>query len=72
MVFLIDLPHLKEGTSFTPSPFSIELFRFLRAMGLEDNVVSSLEKYDFSETKRYGFVHTMYALHFFSIVTGLN
>lgn len=62
MVFLIDLPPLAEGASFIPTSFSTELFRFLRALGLEDRLVSTLEKYDFSETRRYGFVHTMYAL----------
>ena len=61
MVFLIDLPPLEEDASFSPTSFSTELFRFLRAIGLDDKLVSTLEKYDFSETKRYGFVHTMYA-----------
>jgi hypothetical protein len=59
MLFLIDLPQLQGEASFQPTLFSTELFYFLRAMGLEDNIVSSLEKYDFTETKRYGFVHTM-------------
>ena len=59
MVFLIDLPPLKKKTTFTPTPFSTELFRFLRALGLDDRLVSTLEKYDFSETRNYGFVHTM-------------
>ncbi|OHW96350.1 tyrosyl-DNA phosphodiesterase domain-containing protein [Colletotrichum incanum] len=62
MVFLIDLPRL-ETTQQTPSPavtpFGIELRRFLRALGLDEKLVQSLDNYDFSETSRYGFVHSM-------------
>lgn len=58
---MIDLPLLAGDTCFQPTPFSTELFRFLGALGLDDGLISSLEKYNFAETKRYGFVHTMYS-----------
>ncbi|KZL82279.1 ubiquitin interaction domain-containing protein, partial [Colletotrichum incanum] len=66
MVFLIDLPRL-ETTQQTPSPavtpFGIELRRFLRALGLDEKLVQSLDNYDFSETSRYGFVHSIAGSH---------
>lgn len=60
IVFIIDLPRLETGSSFEPTLFSQELFRFLDALGLDENLVRSLENYDFTATKQYGFVHTMY------------
>ncbi|CAI4211433.1 unnamed protein product [Parascedosporium putredinis] len=60
IVFIIDLPRLETDGSFEPTLFSQELFRFLGALGLDENLVRSLENYDFTATKRYGFVHTMY------------
>ncbi|KDN68412.1 putative ubiquitin interaction domain-containing protein [Colletotrichum sublineola] len=62
MVFLIDLPKL-ESTQQTATPaetlFGTELRRFLRALGLDEKLVKSLDSYDFTETSRYGFVHSM-------------
>ncbi|KAK0370912.1 ubiquitin interaction domain-containing protein [Colletotrichum limetticola] len=57
MIFLIDLPRL-NGPPIETS-FGTELRRFLRALGLDDKLVKSLDNYDFSETSRYGFVHSM-------------
>ena len=62
MVFLIDLPHIdheaqREANELTS--FGNELCTFLKAQGLEDQMIRSLRNYDFSETFRYGFVHTM-------------
>lgn len=62
MVFLIDLPKLGAGKQFESTSFSDSLDEFLRAQGLEENLVDSLRNYDFSETAPYAFVHTMYGL----------
>ncbi|KXH63020.1 ubiquitin interaction domain-containing protein [Colletotrichum salicis] len=61
MVFLIDLPRL-NGPSFETS-FGIELRRFLGALGLDEKLVKSLDNYDFSETSRYGFIHSISGSH---------
>jgi hypothetical protein len=58
-VFLIDLPLLPEASRSPSTYFQQELIRFLSAMGLDDNLVGSLQKYDFSRTKNYGFIHSM-------------
>lgn len=62
MVFIIDLPkldgHDKENTTLTA--FGQDLSYFLTEQGLDDRLVESLKKYDFSETERYGFVHSMW------------
>lgn len=62
MVFLIDLP-LIEDESQRPTNaltfFGEELCYFLKAQGIDNKMVASLHRYDFSETSRYGFVHTM-------------
>ncbi|KAG7051500.1 ubiquitin interaction domain-containing protein, partial [Colletotrichum scovillei] len=57
MIFLIDLPRI-NGPLIETS-FGTELRRFLRALGLDDKLVKSLDNYDFSETSRYGFIHSM-------------
>jgi hypothetical protein len=62
MVFIIDLPKLNESGNRPPSKltsFGLDLCYFLSAQGLDPGLVKSLEKYDFSETDRYAFVHTM-------------
>jgi hypothetical protein len=62
MVFLIDLPKLPKGnpTEGTESPFLEDLSYFLTAQGVDAAMVQSLRSYDFSETARYAFVHSMY------------
>ncbi|TQN68231.1 Tyrosyl-DNA phosphodiesterase 1 [Colletotrichum shisoi] len=66
MVFLIDLPRI-GGTHQTAPPagtaFGTELRRFLRALGLDEKLVKSLDNYDFSKTNRYGFVHSIAGNH---------
>lgn len=61
MVFIIDLPKLdpsvQEKTTLTT--FGQDLSYFLSAQGLDGRLVESLKNYDFSETERYGFVHSM-------------
>jgi hypothetical protein len=59
MLFLIDLPRLAEGAHYQPTPFSTELSRFLTASNVREDMINSLDRYDFSRTKRLGFVHTM-------------
>ncbi len=64
IVFLIDLPRLEDSdtaisSSDKPTFFQEELCYFVRAQGLDDTLVKSLSNYDFSETARYGFVHSM-------------
>ncbi|KAF4458202.1 Tyrosyl-DNA phosphodiesterase 1 [Fusarium austroafricanum] len=59
MVFLIDLPRLKDSGSYRPTAFSTELGRFLSATGVGESMVSSLTNYDFSQTKHLGFVYTI-------------
>ncbi|KAJ4392064.1 hypothetical protein N0V93_005685 [Gnomoniopsis smithogilvyi] len=67
MVFLIDLPLIQAPTNQaingTLTPFGEELCFFLQAQGVDDKMVSSLRKYDFAETTRYGFVHTIAGSH---------
>jgi hypothetical protein len=62
MVFIIDLPLLetaeqREAQKLTP--FAEDMFYFLSAQGLDESLLNSLKKYDFSETNRYAFVHSM-------------
>ncbi|PNY25902.1 Uncharacterized protein TCAP_04154 [Tolypocladium capitatum] len=58
MVFLIDLPRLDKTADRKPTMFTLELERFLRAMGIEDSMVDSLSNYDFSRTSNLGLVHS--------------
>ncbi|RYO87862.1 hypothetical protein DL766_005944 [Monosporascus sp. MC13-8B] len=56
IVFLIDLPRT-DTTALNrnkPTLFEEELCYFLRAQGLDEALVKSLAKYDFSATARYG------------------
>lgn len=62
MVFIIDLPKFQtaeEREAQEPTLFAEELFYFLRAQELDEKLVASLRNYDFAETTRYHFVHTM-------------
>ncbi|KAI0840478.1 phospholipase D/nuclease [Hypoxylon sp. FL0890] len=66
MVFLIDLPRIDDTelwSSDNLGPFGDELSYFLRAQGLNEKLVSSLEKYDFSEANSYRFVHSIGTSH---------
>lgn len=67
MVFLIDLPLIqdaaKQAANEDLSPFGEELCYFLQAQGVSANMIASLRKYDFSETARLGFVHTIAGSH---------
>ncbi|KJR86373.1 uncharacterized protein SPSK_02475 [Sporothrix schenckii 1099-18] len=65
MVFLIDLPKLPKGRSAegTGTPFMENLSYFLTAQGVDAAMVQSLRSYDFSETVRYAFVHSISGSH---------
>jgi len=65
-VSLIDLPRKPDGhhTDTTElTAFGKELVYFLQAMGLENTVVQSVHKFDFSKTKDMAFVHTIGGVH---------
>ncbi|KAK7966522.1 tyrosyl-DNA phosphodiesterase domain-containing protein [Apiospora aurea] len=62
VVFIIDLPKVQTPEAAAANKltmFGEELCYFLTAQGLDKGLVTSLTKYDFSETSRYAFVHTM-------------
>ncbi|KAF8851122.1 phospholipase D/nuclease [Acephala macrosclerotiorum] len=62
--FLIDLPRLPEGESTElTTQFGIELSYFLSALGIDQSIVVSLKKFDFSKTANIGFVHTIGGSH---------
>ncbi|KAL2022295.1 hypothetical protein VTK56DRAFT_5693 [Thermocarpiscus australiensis] len=66
MVFIIDLPKFHDAAQRDAqqlTPFGEELSYFLRAQGLDEKLVSSLDNYDFSQTSRYSFVHTIPGSH---------
>lgn len=66
MCFIIDLPRLPNGqlAEMKELPeFGKELLHFLDAKGLNGeglNLVSSIMKFDFSNTSKLAFVHSMY------------
>ena len=66
MVFVIDLPRLANGER-TPvdrmTPFGEELVYFLRALGLQEEITSSIYNFDFSATRDFAFVHTIGGVH---------
>ncbi|KAJ8130215.1 hypothetical protein O1611_g3414 [Lasiodiplodia mahajangana] len=62
MVFLIDLPLTKQPVNQL-NMFGQELCYFLKASGLDESLISSLSKYDFSETDQYRFIHTIGKSH---------
>ncbi|KAB5570054.1 tyrosyl-DNA phosphodiesterase-domain-containing protein [Coniochaeta sp. 2T2.1] len=66
MVFLIDLPLIQDeekqkGNKLTP--FGEELVYFLEKQTVPDGLVRSLRKYDFEETRRLGFLHSVAGGH---------
>lgn len=62
VVFIIDLPKVQTPEAAAANKlttFGEELCYFLTAQGLDKGLVTSLMKYDFTETDRYAFIHTM-------------
>ncbi|KAL1964231.1 hypothetical protein VTN77DRAFT_7189 [Rasamsonia byssochlamydoides] len=64
-VFLIDLPKKPaHSTSEKPTTaFFEDLVYFLRASTLHENLIAKLSDFDFSETARFAFVHTIGGSH---------
>lgn len=60
-VFLIDLPRRTSGmpAKEAETPFGKELVSFLRAQEVGHNVIEGILKFDFSQTRHLGFVHSM-------------
>lgn len=60
-VFLIDLPKKSQESPGNDSKtaFYEDLVHFLKASTVNENIIAKLEKFDFSKTARYAFVHTM-------------
>ncbi|KAK3944700.1 hypothetical protein QBC46DRAFT_158420 [Diplogelasinospora grovesii] len=66
MMFIIDLPRIQDyerRASNKLTAFGEDLTYFLTAQGMDDKLVESLKNYDFSETSRYGFVHSIAGGH---------
>lgn len=66
MVFLIDLPRLagdQASTRENMTVFGQDLIYFLEAMGLDQKVIESIYKFDFSKTHNLAFVHTIGGTH---------
>ncbi|KAL0473686.1 tyrosyl-DNA phosphodiesterase [Neurospora intermedia] len=65
ILFIIDLPLLDDpDVTRELTPFGEELLYFLKAKQLDDGLIRSLKKYDWTETRRYGFVHSIAASHY--------
>ena len=66
MAFLIDLPRLPNDGHVSTNKlttFGKDLIYFLQAMGLEESVIQSVQKFDFSKTNDLAFVHTIGGAH---------
>ncbi|RFU35872.1 hypothetical protein B7463_g521, partial [Scytalidium lignicola] len=66
VVFLIDLPRLPQGKT-TPTDqltaFGKELLYFLTAMGIDQTTVDSIRNFDFTNTSKLAFVHSIGGSH---------
>ncbi|KAL1592700.1 hypothetical protein SLS60_011116 [Paraconiothyrium brasiliense] len=64
-LFLIDLPRRSEGvvSEKLETAFGQSLMSFLEAQQVGENVRAGLRKFDFSETKRFAFVHSISGTH---------
>ncbi|KAF1962073.1 tyrosyl-DNA phosphodiesterase domain-containing protein [Byssothecium circinans] len=59
-VFLIDLPRRPKGPAAElETEFGKSLVQYLKAQDVPSNVVEGVLKFDFSETKNIGFVHSI-------------
>lgn len=67
-VFLIDLPVKRQTSggataSGDKTAFQKSLVAFLKAQTVPEDIISKLEHFDFRETAKYGFVHTIGGMH---------
>lgn len=60
VVFIIDLP-LKpsHGGAATETPFLDDFCYYLKGINFPDQLIEKVRLFDFSETARYAFVHSM-------------
>lgn len=58
-VWLIDLPRRSPDSDFVSTPFLDELKYFLEKQSLPQTVLSGLERFDWSATGPYAFVHSV-------------
>ncbi|KAJ5936920.1 hypothetical protein N7466_003370 [Penicillium verhagenii] len=59
-VFLIDLPRKVAFSHESPKTFFYqELVYFLKASTLNEHIIAKLDEFDFTETARYAFIHTI-------------
>ncbi|TVY28988.1 Tyrosyl-DNA phosphodiesterase [Lachnellula hyalina] len=64
--FLIDLPRNPDGELTELGKlthFATELIYFLTALGLDQKIIDSMRKFDFSRTAHLGFVHSIGGSH---------
>ncbi|PLB49439.1 putative tyrosyl-DNA phosphodiesterase [Aspergillus steynii IBT 23096] len=63
-VFLIDLPKRVDNAPEKPTTaFYENLVYFLKASTLHENIISKLDSFDFSQTEKIAFVHTIGGSH---------
>ncbi|EPS28628.1 hypothetical protein PDE_03574 [Penicillium oxalicum 114-2] len=60
-IFLIDLPRIRISGpgKGSDTAFKEELIYFLKASKLREDAIKALDEFDFTETSRYSFVHTI-------------
>lgn len=66
MVFLIDLPRLRDGQRTKAEKmtfFGAELIHFLESMGLEQSIINSMYNFDFAATEDLAFIHSIGGAH---------
>ena len=65
IVFIIDLPLLRSGSEHLAKEtgFKKSLTTFLTAQTIPNAVMKRLDKYDFSKTENFGFVHSIGGSH---------
>ncbi|KAF2759129.1 phospholipase D/nuclease [Pseudovirgaria hyperparasitica] len=65
LVFMIDLPRLQSQQTNEEAlpPFGQEFLYFLRRLGIDNDICQKLLKFDFTETKKFGFTHTVAGSH---------
>jgi hypothetical protein len=58
--FIIDLPRLSHEQELDQlTDFGKDLVYFMTAMGLEQTVINSIRRFDFTRTQKYAFIHSM-------------
>ncbi|EFR03475.1 tyrosyl-DNA phosphodiesterase domain-containing protein [Nannizzia gypsea CBS 118893] len=63
MLFLIDLPRKAREADEDKTPFRDELVYFLRASKLNEKIIDKMLQFDFSNTTKYAFVHSIGGSH---------